>query len=128
MLPSLGKGRFVYSKYGLPPTHRAPEGRHVKTNKNLSIQDYAFTEPRRGELSLEKRSPNHFRTPARGALSIASEVHPFEDGNGRIARVMMNAELVNRDKCKIIIPAVYREEYLLTPKKIDKSKGCCPLC
>ena len=28
---------------------------------------------------------------------MISEVHPFNDGNGRIARVMMNAELVRAD-------------------------------
>ena len=28
-------------------------------------------------------------------MFLISEVHPFDDGNGRIARVMMNAELVS---------------------------------
>lgn len=55
-------------------------------------------------------------------MFIVSEVHPFEDGNGRIARVMMNAELVNRGQCKIIIPTVYREDYLLTLKKLTNIK------
>jgi fido (protein-threonine AMPylation protein) len=27
-------------------------------------------------------------------MFLISEVHPFADGNGRIARIMMNAELV----------------------------------
>jgi len=27
-------------------------------------------------------------------MFLVSEVHPFLDGNGRIARVMMNAELI----------------------------------
>ena len=27
-------------------------------------------------------------------MFLVSEVHPFVDGNGRIARIMMNAELV----------------------------------
>jgi len=53
-------------------------------------------------------------------MFLISEVHPFEDGNGRIARVMMNAELVSRSQCKIIIPTVYREDYLLTLKKLTK--------
>lgn len=55
-------------------------------------------------------------------MFMISEVHPFEDGNGRIARVMMNAELVNRNQCKIIIPTVYREDYLLTLKKLTRDK------
>jgi Fic family protein len=43
---------------------------------------------------------------------MVSEVHPFDDGNGRIARIMMNAELVSRDKHKLIIPIVHRDSYL----------------
>ena len=43
---------------------------------------------------------------------MISEVHPFNDGNGRISRIMMNAELVHADQSKIIIPTVFREDYL----------------
>ncbi|MBP6672513.1 MAG: Fic family protein, partial [Bacteroidetes bacterium] len=53
-------------------------------------------------------------------MFLVSEVHPFDDGNGRIARVMMNAELVNANQSKIIIPTVYREDYLLTIKRLTK--------
>lgn len=45
-------------------------------------------------------------------LFMISEVHPFNDGNGRISRIMMNAELVHADQSKIIIPTVFREDYL----------------
>jgi hypothetical protein len=59
-------------------------------------------------------------------MFLVSEVHPFEDGNGRIARVMMNAELGNRGQCKIIIPTVYREDYLLTLKKMSNNNDPIP--
>jgi len=42
---------------------------------------------------------------------MISEVHPFLDGNGRLARVMMNAELVKAGQTRIIVPTVYREDY-----------------
>ena len=45
-------------------------------------------------------------------MFIVSEVHPFLDGNGRIARIMMNAELSAANEVRIIIPTVYREDYL----------------
>ena len=45
-------------------------------------------------------------------MYLVSEVHPFADGNGRIARIMMNAELVAGDAERIIIPTVYRGNYL----------------
>lgn len=43
---------------------------------------------------------------------LVSECHPFDDGNGRIARIMMNAEFVSRDLYKIVIPTVHRDSYL----------------
>jgi len=43
---------------------------------------------------------------------MISEVHPFDDGNGRLSRIMMNAELVSQDQHKLIIPIVQRESYL----------------
>jgi Fic family protein len=55
-------------------------------------------------------------------MFLVSEVHPFDDGNGRIARVMMNAEFVHANQSKIIIPTVYREDYLLTIKRLTKER------
>jgi len=46
-------------------------------------------------------------------MFLVAEVHPFNDGNGRIARVMMNAELVTAQEQRIIIPQVYRNNYLM---------------
>lgn len=46
------------------------------------------------------------------AMFLVSEVHPFTDGNGRLARLVMNAELSVVNSCRIIIPTLFREEYL----------------
>lgn len=46
-------------------------------------------------------------------MFVVSEVHPFADGNGRIARIMMNSELVAAGEQRIIIPSVYRHNYLM---------------
>lgn len=46
------------------------------------------------------------------AMFLVSEVHPFSDGNGRLARLVMNAELSVVGSCRIIIPTLFREEYL----------------
>ncbi len=43
---------------------------------------------------------------------LISEVHPFDDGNGRLSRIMMNAELVKVGLYKIIIPSAHRDNYL----------------
>ena len=43
---------------------------------------------------------------------LVAEVHPHDDGNGRLSRIMLNAELVANEEHKIIIPTVHRESYL----------------
>lgn len=55
-------------------------------------------------------------------MFMISEVHPFLDGNGRIARVMMNVELVAASLSKIIIPTVFRDDYMGTLKKLTKQR------
>lgn len=45
-------------------------------------------------------------------MLIITEVHPFSDGNGRVARLMMNAELSAVEACRIVVPTVIRNEYL----------------
>lgn len=55
-------------------------------------------------------------------MFLVTEVHPFDDGNGRIARIMMNAELVARRQSKLLIPTVYREDYILNLKKLTRQQ------
>ncbi len=49
---------------------------------------------------------------ALAAMLLVADVHPFVDGNGRLARLMMNAELSYANQCRIIVPTLYRESYL----------------
>ena len=55
-------------------------------------------------------------------MFMISEVHPFLDGNGRIARVMMNAELVKTGQTRIIIPTVYRDDYLGALRRLTRNQ------
>lgn len=55
-------------------------------------------------------------------MFLVSEVHPFLDGNGRIARVMMNAELTTAGFSKIIIPTVFREDYIGSLKQFTNQR------
>jgi hypothetical protein len=55
-------------------------------------------------------------------MFLVSEVHPFLDGNGRIARVMMNADLASKGLSKIIIPTVYREDYIGALRKLTRQR------
>jgi len=53
-------------------------------------------------------------------MFLVSEVHPFNDGNGRIARIMMNSELVKNSEQRILIPNVYRDDYLGALRKLTR--------
>jgi hypothetical protein len=60
-------------------------------------------------------------------MFFVAEVHPFTDGNGRMARVMMNAELAAGDQVRIIIPTVYRLNYLAALKGATHNNQFTPL-
>ena len=53
-------------------------------------------------------------------LFMISEVHPFSDGNGRISRIMMNAELTAAGQSKVIIPTVFRTDYLSALRQLTR--------
>ena len=59
-------------------------------------------------------------------MFLVAEVHPFADGNGRVARVMMNAELVRGERSRVIIPTVYREDYLLALRTLTRQGDAEP--
>jgi len=53
-------------------------------------------------------------------MFLVSEVHPFDDGNGRLARVMMNAEVVSQGERRILIPTAYRNDYLGALRRLTR--------
>jgi hypothetical protein len=78
---------------------------------------HVFVEPGRVEGTLAKgfalyqTLDDPFARAVFQAFLVA-EVHPFTDGNGRISRIMMNAELIASGEERIVIPPVYRTEYI----------------
>lgn len=51
---------------------------------------------------------------------LVSEVHPFSDGNGRISRLIMNAELSRIGEARIIIPTLFHEEYVDCQRQLTR--------
>ncbi len=56
------------------------------------------------------------------AMFVVSEVHPFDDGNGRVARIMMNAELQAVGQMRTIIPTVFRDDYLGALRRLSRQE------
>jgi hypothetical protein len=102
-----------------------------KTRINLAGTSL-FVAPDLVEGTLEKGFEIYqsLETPLYRAIFmmfLVSEIHPFTDGNGRAARIMMNAELVAAGEQKIIIPTVYRNNYLSSLKALTHNDLTDPL-
>lgn len=62
-------------------------------------------------------------TPSqRGAFVafVVAEVHPFDDGNGRLARSVMNAEYVAGDEQRAVVPTISRNDYLRALRRLTR--------
>lgn len=57
------------------------------------------------------------------AMFVVAEVHPFTDGNGRAARLMMNAELEAAGCCRIVVPTIIRNEYISSLRRASNNEG-----
>jgi Fic family protein len=76
------------------------------------------TEEERGALTpVELAALFHFR---------CIRIHPFEDGNGRIARLIVNYILLRHGYPMFVIPAADRRNYLDALGKCDKIAGKLP--
>jgi len=60
-------------------------------------------------------------------MFLISDVHPFVDGNGRLARIMMNVELVAANRPTTIVPTVFRDDYLLALRALTRRHRPQPL-
>ena len=54
-------------------------------------------------------------------MFLVNEVHPFVDGNGRVARIMMNAELVAAGERRIIVPTIFRSNHFSGLKALSQN-------
>jgi fido (protein-threonine AMPylation protein) len=61
------------------------------------------------------------------AMFLVAEVHPFADGNGRVARALMNAELSAAGLCRVMVPMSYRDEYMSALRALSHNDNPTPL-
>jgi hypothetical protein len=60
-------------------------------------------------------------------MFLVTDVHPFVDGNGRAARIMMSSELISAGQSTIIIPTVFRDDYLQSLRALTRRNRPAPL-
>lgn len=58
---------------------------------------------------------------------LVVEIHPFVDGNGRLSRLVMNAELSAMGLTRIIIPTISRDDYLGALRLLTHENNALPL-
>lgn len=61
------------------------------------------------------------------AMFVVTEVHPFADGNGRVARALLNSELTAAGQCRVLIPLSYRSDYLGVLRALSRQRNPEPL-
>jgi Fic family protein len=71
----------------------------------------------------EKRGRAHPVQLAAFAHRKLVDIHPFTDGNGRTARLLMNLILVNRGYQIVIIPPVLRNDYINALKAAQREQS-----
>ncbi len=53
-------------------------------------------------------------------MFLVAEVHPFYDGNGRLARLAMNSELSAAGQHRVLIPLIVRSDYLAGLRRLSR--------
>jgi len=56
-------------------------------------------------------------------MFLLTECHPFDDGNGRVARLLANAELSRAGQVRLIVPTAYRNNYLAALSGTSQGAG-----
>ncbi|MBV8979159.1 MAG: Fic family protein [Alphaproteobacteria bacterium] len=108
---------------------KAP-GRYKEEANRAGATTFVAPDLVRGTLEQGFTTYRSLTTPLQRAvfmMFLVSEVHPFADGNGRVARIMMNAELISAGEQRIIIPTIYRGNYLGALKAISNRTSPEPL-
>lgn len=106
-----GAGKYRTEQVFLTGTEYLPP-----TAAEVPKQMQAFV----AELNLKRNlmHPVHLAAYAHRRLV---DIHPFLDGNGRTARLLMNLILINAGYCVVSIPPVLRHDYITALQKAQRA-------
>ncbi|MDQ2731185.1 MAG: Fic family protein [Armatimonadota bacterium] len=105
-------------------------GQFKEKENRAGATEFVLPELVQGTLRLGLELLKGFAEPFQAAVFVMfliAEVHPFDDGNGRLARAMANAELIAGSQRRIFIPNVYREDYLSALRAMTHNQNPKPL-
>lgn len=89
----------------------------VFKKRNNEVGSRVFVAPDLVDETLARGWPLARALPSAQAralfvLFFLAEVHPFNDGNGRISRLGMNAEFEAARQARLVIPTSFRDDYV----------------
>jgi len=83
------------------------------------------------ELECWSKSDREKMHPVRFAAMLHLKfvtVHPFIDGNGRVARLLMNTALIQDGYMLAVVPPILRQEYLSTIRRYQQKGSADSFC
>ena len=138
MLEAARSNPFVFSENMVLKLHRMfyqsinPDEAGVYRNIQVFITGTEYIPPKAGDVPglmknladtlTEKWNNTHPVLLAAFTHRKLADIHPFMDGNGRTARLLMNLVLVNRGYQIISIPPILRLKYINALKAAQREK------
>jgi hypothetical protein len=114
----------IESRSGRQPGEFKIEGNRAGNTLFVAPELVLGTLEKGYEMIMSAATPEN-----RAALAtfVVAEVHPFADGNGRTARLALNLFLTQAGLVRIIIPTVYRDDYISALKALSSTAHPVPL-
>lgn len=92
----------------------------IVTGSKYEVTHFKYLDNEMGELCEWINAEKSKYHPVEFAAQVHKKfvfIHPFKDGNGRVARLLMNLSLIRDGYLPVIIPPILRSEYIASLEK-----------